>query len=369
MDDALNTRPFTVLVAPLDWGLGHTTRSIPVIRALLQHQCRVMIAGTPLQELVFREEFGPLPFLPLPGYRITYGRSALSTTWKITKKIPSMIRAIRREHGWLKHMVPEHGIQAVFSDNRYGLWHPQIPSVLVSHQLQVKTPYGAASDRALQQLLYRYVNRFTECWVPDYAENPGLAGMLSHPARMPRCPTRYVGPLTRFRAGNESHSSDRILILLSGPEPQRSILEDSIINDLAAGSFRATVVRGLPGHATQIPSTPSLRFINYLSAGELEKEIREAAWVVGRCGYSTVMDLMCLQKKSILIPTPGQTEQEYLARHLASHHYAFCPEQQHFSLGPALEKAASFPYRFPAQPATAELLSEMIGSFLESSGR
>jgi UDP-N-acetylglucosamine transferase subunit ALG13 len=157
-----------------------------------------------------------------------------------------------------------------------------------------------------------------------------------------------MGLLSRFE-NDQQHfkfSPRHLLIILSGPEPQRSILENKIIKEIAHYPATATVVRGLPTILNQIPSTGMIKFYNHLPSAELNQEIQNAEWVISRCGYSTIMDMMKLRKKSILIPTPGQTEQEYLAQHLLKTQLAFCIPQKEFSLQVALQQASQFDFKF-----------------------
>jgi UDP-N-acetylglucosamine transferase subunit ALG13 len=329
-----------LLVAPLDWGLGHATRCVPIIRDLLNSKCEVWLAGEGAQEKLLREEFPSLPFLPLKGYRIKYGKSGL--TGKILLQIPSILRSIKEENKWLTEQVSNHGFDAVISDNRYGLYHENIFSVFITHQLCVKSSFGKWSEKILQQWNYKFINRFNECWVPDEEEENNLAGELSHPVKLPSIATKYIGPLSRFEKKNIDEIKAHLLIILSGPEPQRTILENKIIDHIVNYPATATIVRGLPGEKNIIPSTNTIHFYNHLSSEELNTEAMKAEFIISRSGYSTIMDIAALQKKSILIPTPGQTEQEYLADHLMKKQFAFCVNQNEFSLLTDIKSAKQF---------------------------
>jgi uncharacterized protein (TIGR00661 family) len=335
-----------ILVAPLDWGLGHATRCIPVIRTLLTTGAEVLLAGEGKVETLLRTEFPELVFLNLPGYRIRYAKSALGTFTALVQQLPKLLRAITFETAWLEANVAEHRINAVISDNRYGLYHSKIPSVFMTHQLLVKTPLRR-TDAMLQTQIYRYINRFTACWVPDEAEAPGFAGALSHPAKKPAIPVTYIGPLSRFTS-REPVLDYYPLVLLSGPEPQRTLLEEKILQQAQLFKNPMLVVRGLPGH-TGLPQVPyHVTITNHLPTATLQQAIESAQFVISRCGYSTVMDMMTLQKKCIFIPTPAQTEQLYLAQHLMKSNHALCIPQSKFQLATAVELASAFPYRFPA---------------------
>jgi hypothetical protein len=361
---------YRILVAPLDWGLGHATRCIPIIRELLAQGCEVWLAGDGAREILLKEEFPQLSFLHLDGYRVRYSRTAAGLLASIIRQTHKILTAIKKENAWLKKMIAEHDFNAVISDNRFGLYHASVPCIFITHQLTIKSPLGKWSEKILQKRNYRFINRFTECWVPDQEGENNLAGQLSHPGKKPNIPVKYIGLLSRFDsysppAGGDGRMKDHLLIILSGPEPQRSILEDKIIKEISHYNGTATILRGLPGLSSLIPSTNMIRFNNHLSSDELNKEMQQAEFVMGRCGFSTVMDLAALQKKSILIPTPGQTEQEYLSGWLSQKQFAFCISQKEFSLTDALEKAKQFVYHFP-EVNTGLVLRQVISNFISS---
>ncbi len=358
-------RKLRILVAPLDWGLGHTTRCIPVIKELLRQECDIWLAGEGSQQKLLQQEFPGLPFLELSGYKINYSATAFGLPIKILLQLSKILKAIKKENIWLKEKIKEYEFDAVISDNRYGLYHTSIPSIIITHQLKIKSPLGKWTERVLQRENYRLINRFTECWVPDEEIGNDLAGELSHPEKKPNCPIKYIGALSRFGNKTSAGKKDHLLIVLSGPEPQRSILENKIIDEVSQYNGTATVVRGLPASSLLIPSTNMIRFYNHLSAEDLEKETEKAEYVIGRCGYSTVMDLIQLQKKSILIPTPGQTEQEYLAHYLSEKKIIFSISQKEFSLTTALQKASKVSYKLPPAGNNYKL-KEIIAEFVQS---
>ena len=335
-----------VLVAPLDWGLGHATRCIPIIKELQDQGCEVWVGAEGGTAKILQTEFPDLNFLELPGYRISYSDSARGFLFRIVRQIPKIRAAITQEYKWLKKQLELYDFDAVISDNRFGLYTKNVPCIFITHQLTIKSPLGKWSERVLQRWNYKYINRFSECWVPDLPDDYNIAGQLSHPAKKPVVSIRYTGLLSRFEKKNENENKGYIVIILSGPEPQRSILEDKLIDELIRYNGTADVIRGLPSSLMILPSTNDIRFYNHLPAHELNKKILEAEFVISRTGYSTVMDIIQLQKKSILLPTPGQTEQEYLARYLQQKKIAFCLQQNDFSLIPALERARNFPYHF-----------------------
>ena len=332
-----------LLVAPLDWGLGHATRCVPIIRDLLNNDCEVWLAGEGAQEKLLREEFPLLPFLPLKGYQIKYSKNGLAA--KLIIQIPSILRSIREENRWLKEQIKIHGFEAVISDNRYGLYSENVFSVFITHQLRIKSSLGKMSENFLQKWNYKLINKFNECWIPDREGENNLAGELSHPSKLPSIPVKYIGSQSRFNNLNIEVDKDHILIILSGPEPQRTIFENKIIEEIVNYPGTATIVRGLPGEKNIVPSTNTIHFYNHLITEDMNIEMMKAEFIIGRSGYSTIMDIAALDKRSILVPTPGQTEQEYLANHLMEQRLAYCVGQKKFSLSKVISEARRFDYR------------------------
>jgi UDP-N-acetylglucosamine transferase subunit ALG13 len=361
MDQASTTWKPSILIAPLDWGLGHATRCIPIINALIQKNCNVLIAGEGKTSALLHKEFPHLTFVDLKGYRVSYSRSKWALPFSIGRQIPKILSTIQYENERLKEIVKEHSVHGIISDNRYGFYHDRVPSVFLTHQLRVKTGLGPLADNYLQKLNYQYINRFTQCWVPDGPTVQNLGGELSHSKCLLAVPCRYIGVLSRFQraAGKENH----LLVLLSGPEPQRTVFEDVLIRQLAEYNSPVILVRGLPGEAETLSLGPNVTVYNHLASGELNRLMNDASVIVSRCGYSTVMDLAVLEKKSILVPTPGQTEQEYLAKHLMSSNFAVCIDQGKFRLKQALELSGSFPYQLDSF-APESYLSGALDDFL-----
>lgn len=356
-----NTRKLKVLIAPLDWGLGHTTRCIPLAHSLVKVGVSVFFAGNEQQKKLLQQEFPDTPFLHLEGYNIRYSKTAGGLTWKLATQLRRIKKVIRNEHHWLLQQVKEHAFDAIISDNRFGLWHPHIPSIFITHQLAIQTPVKWA-QKLVQKINYRFINRFSACWVPDMPGPINLAGVLSHPQKMPLVPVSYIGVLSRLQdlpTGKEQ----QLFISLSGPEPQRSLLETTILEQLQSYKGRATVVRGLPGNTQLPPVPPNIVIHNHLDTAAYNQALCTAGMVISRTGYSTVMDIIAAGQKSILIPTPGQTEQEYLAQYLVKKGLALCYTQHEFKLEQALAVAATFNYQtIAAAPLYKTVLSDFVKS-------
>ncbi|HVU97355.1 MAG TPA: glycosyltransferase [Puia sp.] len=272
---------------------------------------------------------------------------------------------IKRERAWLRGFAAQEGLDLVISDNRYGLAVPGVFCVFITHQLRILTPFGRWTDGLLQRMNYKLIRRFSRCWVPDIGGPGSLAGALSDPKRMPQVTTRYIGVLSRM-SGSAATEETYVLVILSGPEPQRTVLEKDILRQAAAVHDPIVLVRGLPGGGQPLKAAPAtVTAYDHLPSTELERVMACARLVITRSGYSTVMDLVRMRKRAVLIPTPGQTEQEYLGRYLAAKGWAECIPQNKFSLEKALSSAVPAP-AWPAEDNGERLRAEVLSVLAQS---
>jgi UDP-N-acetylglucosamine transferase subunit ALG13 len=309
-----------------------------VIEKLLNAGFKVIMAGEGDQKILLATAFPQLEMLHLDGYKLRYGSTKWGTVLKIILQIPKMLTTINKENKWLRKCIKEKHLDVIISDNRFGLHHASTINIFITHQLRIKTPFGKIADGLLQKLNYHYINRFDYCWVPDLEGEKNLAGKLSHTMHTPACEVIYTGLLSAIKK-QELAVTNKLLLLLSGPEPQRTILENILISQLTCSSLPAILVRGLPAATHNISFSSLVTVYNYLPASRLQELINTSEIVICRSGYSTVMDLLPLGKKCIFIPTPGQAEQEYLAQYLAAKKYGCTVSQQHFELLPMIKKA------------------------------
>jgi UDP-N-acetylglucosamine transferase subunit ALG13 len=269
---------------------------------------------------LLRAEFPLLEIVELGGYNITYSRTRAGLAFKMLGQVPKILRAIRHEHRWLTGFLEKRPVDVVISDNRYGLWSKTTPCIFITHQLQIQTPVLQSLARRIH---YRFINRFSECRVPDYASpEQSLAGALSHPRQLPALPVRYIGPLCRFRKLAVEPVFDW-LIILSGPEPQRTLLEERAIAAARAIRGKVCLVRALPGEPGELQLPEHMTVYNHAGTALMEQLIAQSRFILSRSGYTTVMEMMVLQKTCLFVPTPGQTEQEFLAAHLQRQQLAF----------------------------------------------
>ncbi|PSL49334.1 UDP-N-acetylglucosamine:LPS N-acetylglucosamine transferase [Chitinophaga niastensis] len=354
-----------ILIVPLDWGLGHATRDIPLIHEMLNAGCEVFIAAEGKHAALLQQEFPQLTILPLPGYRIQYAQKGKFFGLKIMQQIPKIYRSVKHEQRWLKKIVVEYQINAVISDNRFGLYHKDIPTVFITHQLLIKTPFGGWIERTLQKINYRFIRKYSACWIPDFTGNNNLSGELAHPAILPPH-TTYIGCLSRFEPKSDVEKKYDLLVLISGPEPQRSNLEKLILDQIKALPLTALIVSGKPGTPQHEQVSPGVTQVNHLNASELNDAMLASDMVLSRSGYTTLMDLAKLNKKAILIPTPGQSEQVYLGEYLMEKGYFYSLPQEQFNLKTAMDAAASFPFRSFHHEQDMNQYKQVVQKFIQS---
>lgn len=303
---------------------------------------KVVFAGNEVQRNYIQLTFPGLTCVHLDGYNVTYSAKAGMFMPALLRQVPSLMATIKHEHQWLKEIIKQQNINAVISDNRYGLWNNDIPCAIMTHQLQVLTGKGDLADKVLRKLHYKYLERFDDCWVVDTQEPPGLSGKMGHPKTLP-ANTSYLGLLSQAERPSTTRE-ENILILLSGPEPQRSILATTLWQQALQLKQPVTFVEGKANADTPKDMPQHIAYHRLLSGKDLAEALNTASLVVCRSGYSTIMDLIKLQKKAILIPTPGQTEQEYLAKELNRQEIFLTAGQKDIDLQKDIAAAATFPF-------------------------
>jgi predicted glycosyltransferase len=326
-----------VLIAPLDWGLGHTTRCIPIINELLLQGFEVIIAASGAGAVLLQTEFPTIEILPIVNYNITYSKTKKGLPLKLLLQLPKIIATKNEENKWLQKIIVTHKIDIVISDNRLGLFSKKAYCIFITHQLKMKAGIGFF-DTVLQRFSYGFINKYNECWVPDAESTDNLSGELSHPLRMPDVPTKYIGILSRFKKTAKEKNID-LLVVLSGPEPQRSIFENILLQQTKELSLKMVLVRGLPNEDRKLLNNNSnLQILNHANAAALNDLLLASKIVLSRGGYTSVMDFCVLQQQAIFVPTAGQTEQEYLAHYLSAKKYCITMLQQGFNLEKALKE-------------------------------
>lgn len=316
-----------ILIAPLNWGLGHATRCIPIIHALIAHQFEPVIASDGIALSLLRKEFPELESVELPSYKIIYPKKGQHFKLKMLQSSPKMVKAINSEKKVTASIIEKYHIDGIISDNRLGVHHKKVPCVFITHQLQVLSGNTTWLSTKLHQ---KIIKRFHECWVPDNLGDTNLSGKLGH-THFFEMPIKFIGPLSRFSKKDLPIKYD-IMVLLSGPEPQRTLIEEQLLKAFKTYRGKVLFVKGIVENDQHISEENNMVIYNFMTSSELENAINESELIVSRSGYTTIMDLTKLSKKAFFIPTPGQFEQEYLAERLTKLGYVPSCKQADFTI-------------------------------------
>ncbi|MDX1908974.1 MAG: glycosyltransferase [Bacteroidia bacterium] len=331
---------------------------MPLIHTLRRAGMEVVLAGSGDSLQLLRQTFPELPGHELPAYAVRYARGRAQVT-AVVGQLPRLAGVIREEHARVAALVKQERIDIIISDNRYGVWVSGVPSVFIGHQLAPVLPGMYRPLRGgLIRLHQRMLRHFARIWVPDMAGNP-LTGILT--ADFPAdARLKWTGPMSRFEGESwyADHSAPEILAVISGPEPQRTLLEDKLLDEAHHTGRDMWIIQGKPG-PYQDTLRDGVRMISHLSTSELGGLMLGAGLVISRSGYSSLMDYTALGLSRVaLIPTPGQPEQEYLGYRLHAQGVAYCVDQDAFSLEKAISESV-FYQGFSPLPVSYDWVRDM----------
>lgn len=304
-----------ILICPLNWGLGHATRCVPLVRNYISegHEVVVVADGYPLAFL--KLQFPTLRFIEYKSYNIRYSKGN-SLVFAMLQSFPAIVAGIIREHKWLDQLVQTEHFDQVVSDNRFGMWSKRVHSIYITHQLMIKMPRAFKWLEPLVWLVHRFIiNRYNACYIPDVEGVENLSGDLAHKYPLP-LNARFIGHLSRFSelTANKPDKRFDILAIVSGPEPQRTLFENQLIERYKSSSERVLIVCGTPNNQSERNRIDNICRVSHLTDYEFVTIIAGVEKIISRSGYSSIMDfkiLNCLHKVEFT-PTPGQTEQNYL---------------------------------------------------------
>lgn len=328
----METSKKNILIAPLNWGLGHATRCIPIIRELEKNGFNPILASDGVALKMLQKEFPHLLTLELPSYEIEYAKKGEDFKWKLIKNSPKMIEAIFDEKKIVKKWIAQYHLHGIISDNRLGVYSKKIPSVFITHQLNVLSGKTTWISSKLHQ---HFIKKFNECWVPDFEEKPNLTGKLGH-LKSSNINLKYIGPLSRLEKKELPIRYD-LMVILSGPEPQRTFLEQKLTQEIQLFAGKVIFIKGIMEDEQKMKQVENVVFYNFMTSNELEKAFNESEMILCRSGYTTIMDLAKLHKKAFFVPTPGQFEQEYLAKKMKRDGLAPFANQDDFRIENLLE--------------------------------
>ena len=324
-----------ILIAPLNWGLGHATRCIPIIKALIKEDFEPILAGDGDSLLFLQKEFPNLKSYKLPSYNIRYTRKGHNLKYRLLFDSSKILKAVKKEKNEVERIIQRENIQGIISDNRFGVRSNKIPSVYITHQVNVLSGSTTPITSKVHQNIF---SKFDECWVPDYSGKDNLAGELSHTNKSD-LRLKYINPISRFDRKVSTYAEMKnstkifdVMILLSGPEPQRGLLEEKLLNKLESYPEKVLFIRGIFSGEEISIDNKNIKIVNFMMQKDLQKAILESKIIIARSGYSTIMDLERLNAKAFFIPTPGQHEQEYLAQYMEKQNIAPFALQNDFEL-------------------------------------
>lgn len=300
-----------ILFAVLNWGLGHATRSLAIAQVLQNQGNTIVWLADGLAYDYLKSNINKSTPHKLPDLNLKYQGSAFVS---LLKNIPQILKQIKREQKAIQALVETHQPDIIISDNRYGVYYKGIPSIIITHQLNPLLPKSLRFLQVFSKLTFaKLLNKFDFVWVPDHPQKQ-ISRELSKNQFVSNI--QFIGWQSQlfFSGDVVPAKKTELLILLSGPEPARSVLEQKLLDCFAQmPHISGVLIRG-----TNVNQLHSNQFEVYNLADKqtLKASILSAENIICRSGYSTLMDLMLLNKKAILIPTPGQTEQIYLANQM-----------------------------------------------------
>ncbi len=313
-----NNKP-VVIVSPLNWGLGHATRCIPVISALLQNNCKPVICGNGNSFEILKNEFPDLKHVEMPSYTVTYSKNHKFFTLKILFNIPKFIFSMLRDKIYIDRLVKQLKPIAIISDNRYGVRHKSVYSVLITHQIKPVLPKSVSfTGKLFYNILFSWLKKFNVVWVPDFETENNLSGKLSHNTGFNEKKIKYCGILSRFNKNQHKIEGNPLkydlTAIVSGPEPQRTLFEKYCLSLARNTNKKICIIAGKPDENISYVEN-NFCYHSHLKTEEFIKYLEQSEIVISLSGYTTIMDMFRLDKKTILVPTPHQTEQEYLAEY------------------------------------------------------
>lgn len=355
----------SVLVSPLNWGLGHAMRDVPVIRTLIDRGHEVTIAACGNSLAALQREFPDCRFIRFEDYPAPYSSGRLFLP-KLALYFPLLLKAVAQEREESRRIISRGQYDLIISDNRLGVYSPQVPSLFITHQIHYNLSPLLWPLALLTSALNRFHHRrFDRIIIPDNPPGPlSLAGKLSRtdsPAE--RLRTYYAGIMTSIPR-RESPCDLDYLVLISGPEPQRTQLEKILLPQVRDLEGESVVLLGSPQQNPDSTSSGQCSIRTYVSNEEKAALMNRARCIICRSGYTTMMEIAELQKRAgLFIPTPGQPEQEYLSSYYQRNGWFFSRSQYLLNLTEDLRIARDY-YGFPQMSGTEENMRRLYKNVL-----
>lgn len=313
----------------MNWGLGHASRIVAVVN-LLQSSNEIIIAADGSAYHFLKAEFPSLTIVRQKEFSIRYTKSAFLLPFRMLISIQKLFWLYFYNKKWVKDFVDRNQVDLIISDNKFGFFSKKVKSIFITHQLNIQVPKALKFFKPLVDFLNNWnIKKFDELWIPDN-QKVRISGVLSENKKL-KVDKFFIGILSRFYQTNDLIFEDyHYVCIVSGPEPQKTLLIEKIKKIFFLSKKKSLIVTGNPDKK-QVETIKNIKIVNHLTTAEISYYLRTSI-IVTRAGYSSIMDLLTLGRSAILIPTPGQTEQIYLANYLHTNRLFFCVQQRKLSI-------------------------------------
>jgi len=307
-----------ILFAIMGWGLGHATRCIPIIKSLMKDN-HIILSSNGISTILLQQEFPTLKCIDYPDYAIKYPKNKIMLLPLIALQLPAIIVKLIKEYLQTQKVINDENIDLIISDSRYGVYSRGVPTYFIVHQLHFKL-WGIFK---FIEFLGEWFNifmfrRYEKVIIPDVKSDKNLTGDLTHSGKIITHPKlHYLGVFCSVSEINIKQDID-YFFSISGPEIQRTLFEEIILDQISHIPGKKVLVLGKPDDEQVYENIENTEIYSHVNREKQNELLNRAKFVVCRSGYTTVMELIALKKSALMIPTPGQTEQEYLARHYQS---------------------------------------------------
>lgn len=313
-----------VLVSPLDWGMGHATRCIPIIEQLQSLGAEVILFASENVLIRLSSNFPELEKIPSYSHDVKYSGSYLA--WlSILFQLNRIRKKESKSYAQLQRVIKNRQIDLIISDNRYFVRDENIKSIIICHQLNPISP-SAVLQPLIRKISAKLLNQFDEIWLPDVINSKPLSGVLSSNNHIIK-PVKKIGLLSRFSSDFNERSESGHLLIASGPEPQLSILIQLITKIYSSSVIELTIITP-SAYYKDLSDVKNIKVLVNPNDEIFRNAVISSKFIICRGGYSSIMDLLSLNKRALLVPTPGQTEQEYLSKHLEGFGFSRITQKQ-----------------------------------------
>lgn len=352
-----------IIVSPLDWGIGHATRVVPIIELLLKQNWQVILATNGRSAEFLSKAYPNLPCYTPPDYAIRYSLQR-SMQQQMLRHSLRFLSIIKQEQRWLQSLVEKENVSVVISDNRFGMHAKGCFNIFITHQLTIDTGKQTWLEPLIKKINATFINRFNEVWVPDFKPPNNFCGKLTIPSSKIKQKIHYIGFQSRLVAPEIKINNERhILAIVSGPEPQRTAFEKLLIKQLSQSTEKCIIIRGKTESNTSIQVSSNITLLSHIKDYQLFTSLIEnSKFIISRGGFSTLMDCSPFSKKHVIVPTPGQTEQHYLAQQLKERNQAIYYTQEKFDFTDAslkIDRIAPFYIPFNKNEDLVQIIDQL----------